>query len=614
MRNLPQIKRDNMRRSEAEADQVSRDQEQLMDHSYEGMKRKISKWWDETVNEPFKQIGSDMSKSMGDTWEKWTDKLWGRAPRGMRNRGFTSSMLKAEQASVMGDNRAHNEMFASDQEMADLDKKYGAEELGSLSNKGQLVGKNEQWVTGNGQAALVGGLDADNIPKDAMMVGNKIMRPGGVKRSDIENVQQSAMDRLAGTLGTKDVTAWAVAKTVATGGIAAAIGIYQNGGIGDKYEKSDVSDLLKGDGGEKFKQAMVKMSAAAAEKDPDKKKALRDDAKKLLGEAQVIDDSPANKELYAKLKAGGPEAEAALAEMGDAQRDLNTMDAQDVVRRRMDKVDLAKLKGLDDLTGADKKSLGLGKSLTDIVTEGRGGKMSAKKMNEKLAEVARTLAKLGDSPEARAKAAQVMATVEEAGFDVGAAALGGAADIMDVQHAFGAKGSLHEKATSLSNITGALGMNKGGSPLFSEQTIKGLMGGGKAYEKAQEDLKKKSEGMSDVEKEHLRKLATGVHEKNMEILVGEAGAGGRRAGISAFADVQKNERIDANMTGNAKTIEGLHREATEQTIQLKGIKGDTAQLVQKGGGTPTETGNSPIVDPAKANSAAHEDGKAMMSK
>jgi hypothetical protein len=333
---------------------------------------------------------------------------------------------------------------------------------------------------------------------------------------------------------------------------------------------------------------MVKMSAAAAEKDPEKKKALTADAKKLLGEAQVIDKDPANKELYARMKAGGPEIDAELVKLGDSQRELNSMDAMDVVKRRMDKVDLDKLKNLDDLKGTDGKSLGLGKAISDIVKEGRGGKMSAKQANDKMAEVARTLAKLGDSPEARAKAAEVIQTVQEAGGGVIAAALGGAGDIMDVQHAFGEKGSLSEKLSSLSNITGSLGLNKGGKSPFSSDVVKGLMGTGKAYEAAQAKLKKAEEGMTDVEKEHMRKLALGVHEKNMGVLVSEAGVGGRRAGIGGFADTREKDRLDANRVGKKGTLEGVQDELVSQTIVLKEIR-DKANY--GGGGVKTGTDN-----------------------
>jgi hypothetical protein len=122
LRDLPAIIRENQQRTEAEADQQQRDHAEMMDHSYEGLKRKVSLWWKSSVDEPLQKIGSQVSESIGSSWEHMTDKVWGRTPRGMRDRGVTSGMAAALHAGAMGDTGAVNALFATQGEM---EKEFG---------------------------------------------------------------------------------------------------------------------------------------------------------------------------------------------------------------------------------------------------------------------------------------------------------------------------------------------------------------------------------------------------------------------------------------------------------------------------------------------------------
>ena len=133
----------------------------MMDDSYEGLKRKISKWWDTKVNEPFKQVGSDLNKRLGDAWEDLSNRVWGRAPRGLRNMGSTGAGVSAMQASAGGDVRAMHRMFASEAE----------------------IGAEAQKLSTN--ASVRGGLS------EAV----KITRPVAEKQ------MQESLERLAGTMG-----------------------------------------------------------------------------------------------------------------------------------------------------------------------------------------------------------------------------------------------------------------------------------------------------------------------------------------------------------------------------------------------------------------------------
>lgn len=549
MRNLPQIKRDNARRSEAEADQVARNQDRLMDDSYEGLKRKVSKWWEETVNEPLKQAGSDISKGIGDTWERWTDKLWGRSPRGMRSQGVTSSMLRALQSTATGDTRAYGAAFASDKEMAALSKSFSGQEIGQigLGGKASLTGVSD----------VLRGDSSMDVPEGAMLVGRSIRTGVGATRANLDQRHEQSRSALAATMGRKGANAWSVTKGIWHSS-------YDEIADGEKYGESDISKLYLSGQAEEFKAALIKAHGG------DTVGAKADIAMLAVKAEQSGDKESAAS--FRNIAKGGQDTDAALKLEGQSQRERNYTDLNEVVKKRMGRVDLKALSGLNDYAGKDKKSLGIGTAIKDIVEGGKSGKYGAKEVNDRLAEVAKTVAKMGDSPEARAKAGEIMQKLEEAGFGMGVAALGGATDIMDVQHAFGGKGSIHEKVASLSRVTGALGINQGDRKLFSREVVQGLTGNDKAYAKALASLEESSKGLGKDEQEKLRNLAKAVHSKDMGAIIGMAGEGGRRAGISSLADAQQRERLDANRVGKKGTIEGVQDELINQTIVLKEIR------------------------------------------
>ncbi|CAB4131000.1 hypothetical protein UFOVP276_146 [uncultured Caudovirales phage] len=155
LRNLQQTLRENRQNSESMFDQKERDQKELMDHSYEGLKRKISLWWKSNVDDPLQKVGSDVSEHIGDAIESFSDRLWGRSPRALRNMGITSGMAKASRAGALGDLSTMRSQFASDGEM---ESRYGKPRAGTVRER--IMASGESQVTKERMSSNYGVLDA----------------------------------------------------------------------------------------------------------------------------------------------------------------------------------------------------------------------------------------------------------------------------------------------------------------------------------------------------------------------------------------------------------------------------------------------------------------------
>jgi hypothetical protein len=110
-REAPDIQRENEARSAAQMDAQERNREEIMNRSWEGAKRKMSQWWDENVSSPLQKMGADMSRSIGDWWERTTDKFWGRTAAHRRFRGIQGGAIRGMQRAFMGDTRAMETTF-----------------------------------------------------------------------------------------------------------------------------------------------------------------------------------------------------------------------------------------------------------------------------------------------------------------------------------------------------------------------------------------------------------------------------------------------------------------------------------------------------------------------
>lgn len=546
MRNLPQIKRDNMRRSEAEADQVARNQDRLMDDSYEGLKRKISKWWENTIDEPLKQAGSDLSKSIGDTWEGITNKVWGRAARGLRNQGITGAMAGAMQESTHGDVRAMHRMFAS------------GSELGA-----------------------------------------------GVNRPTAEKQMQESLDKLANTMGTrgdsflsaKSLTR-AAAQTI--GGplalAAAVMGADTLTGSDTKYSGSDVNKLFLGAHAETFKTALSYMrDSEDGNASPEVRAAAKAKAKAMFAELaeKTKESDPGSSKQFALFAGDNKEMDKNLAEAGNKAAVLNTIDASKVVQRRMKAVNVEALSGLDDYKDKSGKSLGLGALVKAMVAKGKEGKLTAQEMQNSFSTIRKTMLRLGTDTEGRAKMASIESTLAEAGFNLGAGAAAGAEDLADIQHAFGKGGRLGEQLNVLSNVGSKLGLDGG---FFDEKMVRGLSSKDKKiHDAALAKLVSKKEGLSAQQKRDVDVMASTMMGKGTSGLLGLSERANQDSDLAALSTTQQKERLDSNRVGKKGTLDGIHDQLAEQTgvlIQIRDKKGDVVPS--------TDTHN------VKADEDAHE--------
>lgn len=115
-RNLPQIMRENQQRTDASIDQENRNRDELMNHSYEGLKRKIGEKWNKAVSDPLQKIGADLSRGISSYIENVSDRIWGRASSGMQFRGVQGDALAAYRSAAGGDSGAMYKQFGSSEE------------------------------------------------------------------------------------------------------------------------------------------------------------------------------------------------------------------------------------------------------------------------------------------------------------------------------------------------------------------------------------------------------------------------------------------------------------------------------------------------------------------
>jgi hypothetical protein len=130
-RNSAQIMRESLARGASGLDQQERDQEQLMNKSWDGLVRKASTWLDKTVKDPIQKFGAELSKSIDTFYEEAGDRLWGRASASNRFRGIDATGIGALKKYAMGDTNAIEKIYGKS---GDLQKQFGS--LGTMGDLG----------------------------------------------------------------------------------------------------------------------------------------------------------------------------------------------------------------------------------------------------------------------------------------------------------------------------------------------------------------------------------------------------------------------------------------------------------------------------------------------
>lgn len=151
-REAPRLFEQNQARTAEGMDALERQREDVMNDSWEGLKRKASTWWDSNIKEPLQRFGADISHQIGGWWERVTDKFWGRSPRSMRFRGMDRHAMQSLQMSALGNTRAMEEAFGTP---GSAESVLGGRAGGTLGEVGPQTGFG--WSM-RGQGGVMGGL------------------------------------------------------------------------------------------------------------------------------------------------------------------------------------------------------------------------------------------------------------------------------------------------------------------------------------------------------------------------------------------------------------------------------------------------------------------------
>lgn len=382
-RNSAQIMRDNMARGEAGIDQQERDREQLLNRSWEGVKRKASNWVDKTVKEPLQSFGAEISQSIGDYFERMGDKMWGRVSTQNRFRGITGAGLNALKRGAYGDERAMETAFGKP---GALQKAFGG-----LGGGGLGVGGTMDFSKGGGITRAWEGNRGGfmNALKLTMGVGGEVTND----KMDVM-LRMGAKERKFGSAEERDAA-------VRKGGLYA--GRYEGSKMGwtsdtaasyNAFEKEDVDRIRLGMGagvsGKVYGPEQAKalgfdsedtanaaIEAAREEINKDSYRNASLNMKELQGKTG-IELAKAKIKLIQSKKMGGAAVRKLMAKGKDQATKINLLAAASTGERDMrggldlsvdgKKLGIGTFSGLEDLedklaTAAEERELGLGEIL-----------------------------------------------------------------------------------------------------------------------------------------------------------------------------------------------------------------------------------------------------------
>lgn len=82
-REMPRMMAIEAARSEGSLDAQAQHAERQMQDTYEGFKRQAGQWWREKITGPLQAVGADFSYRVGQTWQRFQDRLFGTTGRGV---------------------------------------------------------------------------------------------------------------------------------------------------------------------------------------------------------------------------------------------------------------------------------------------------------------------------------------------------------------------------------------------------------------------------------------------------------------------------------------------------------------------------------------------------
>ena len=186
-RRLPEIMRDNQQRTSSSLDQEARNRDELMNHSMEGISRKIGAWWSKAVQDPLQKMGAKVSASVSEYLEDAGNKMWGRPSNGFALRGASKSEARAFGRALGGDSSAMSSEFATSSE---------------YSNKLKHL-TFDSGMTGLGRKIAVGDGFFGKLAGGAMMGAGKLWEAAsrGSEKEDTRSQAQIRKDELLSHLG-----------------------------------------------------------------------------------------------------------------------------------------------------------------------------------------------------------------------------------------------------------------------------------------------------------------------------------------------------------------------------------------------------------------------------
>jgi hypothetical protein len=514
-RHMPQILRDNSRRAEAEADRMSMSHEEMMDHSYEGLKRKVTDWTKKFIEEPLQKAGSEFSQGIGDMWEKVTDKVWGRAPRGLRLGGVDRTMAEALRSSALGDTKAMRRMFASAGEIerthATAESTQASMERGAESLSASLTG------------------------------GTTLLQDVGM------DITSGATGQAMRFLGIKDP----FAEKRMSGG--------------------QIIDMFKGPEADDFKKALVHFASGETGKgvgilEEMASKAEKNDRPEDAARYRSLAQNPA---AYDKLAGMGGQQRRLNELSGQKEMQLRMGRARSAFAEGGHFQDrITSLNEVKSGTGKGAKSAGIGNLVKDLLTT---PKLDLGQMQDKLKAV--TQAAMDLSPE---QIATLVSQMSEPGMEAlhpVTEALMGAGDLKATKAAIGGKGGIVALSRELSGATDKLGLGS-----LSQQDIKALRSKKptKDQQKLLEGLTSRTEGRDQLTKDKWHKLLESVKTSDsagmMEFASGAQAFSQSRSGADPGVEklaAWRREGGDKNILGKLGSTEGMHSELTRIRVAME---------------------------------------------
>jgi hypothetical protein len=517
-RHMPQILRDNSRRAEAEADRMAMSHEEMMDHSYEGLKRKVTDWTKKFIEEPLQKAGSEFSQGIGDMWEKVTDKVWGRAPRGLRLGGVDRTMAEALRASALGDTKAMRRTFAS---AGEIQRTHATAE----STQASMERGAESLAT-----SLTGGTSLlQDIGMDATSgITGQAMRFLGIK-------DPFADKRMSG---------------------------------------GQIIDMFKGPEADDFKKALVHFASGETGKgvgilEEMASKAEKNDRPEDAARYRSLAQNPA---AYDKLAGMGGQQRRLNELSGQKEMQLRMGRARSAFAEGGHFQD--RITALNEVKSGNGKSAGIGTLVQGMLTSPN---LDLEQMQDKLKSI--TQAAMDLSPE---QIATLVSQMSEPGMEAlhpVTEALMGAGDLKGIKAAIGGKGGIGALSRELSGATDKLGLGSLSQQDIKALRSKKPT---KEQQKLLESLTSRTEGRDQLTKGKWSKLLesvkTGDSAGMMEFATGAQAFSQARSGVDPGVDrlaAWRKDAGDKNILGKLGSSEGMHAEMTIQTSVLKEIRDNT---------------------------------------